>query len=248
MAHPLHSVDLYPVLMKLIMIVLAETADDSVPVTSCQALETSAAIAQLLGFTVYPIASLNGHTDTVLNHISPQPPNTPGVLLSYPLSRDRYHALYAEALGKGIRLLNTPAEYRRVQEFDYSQLGSLTPKSMGKLRHSRLGADGFPLGRKFRVFIHHQQVLSYGYYWHGDDPYKLLSVPEEEAIFALALEASRRIQVPYVAIDVGQLEDESWVVMETGEPQFFKVPQVPLIQFWQELADQLRSLSAKHQT
>ncbi len=316
MAHPLHSVDLYLVLMKLIMIVLAETVDDLVPVTSRQALETSAAIAQLLGFTVYLIAGMTGHADTGLSHIPPQPTDTPGIWLGYPPSPARYHALYAAALGKGIRLLNTPAEYQRAQEFDqaYPQLVGLTPKSIavgslsdcdraiahlglplfvrgashsnqskgwnacvattpaevqrlvkpllthsqsglnGKillrqwvnLRHSRLAADGFPLGRKFRVFVYRQQVLSYGYYWHGDDPYKLLSVPEEDDMLALALEAARRIQVSYVAIDVGQLEDESWIVIETSNPQFASVTQVPLIQFWHELAEQLRSPSVKH--
>jgi len=315
MAHPLHSVDLYPVLMKLIMIVLAETADNVAPATSRQALAASAAIAQLLGFTVYPIVAAAGCTDTALSHIPPQPPDTPGIWLGYPPPRDRYDAIYTEALTKGIRLLNTPAEHQHAQEFDqaYPQLVGLTPESivigrladceaaiahlglplfvrgavesgkpngwnacvattaeqvqqlvaplltraesglpgrvllrqLVKLRHSRVAANGFPLGREFRVFIYRQRILSYGYYWHGDDPGKFLSVPEEEVMSAIALEAAWRIQVPYVAVDVGQLIDGSWIVIETGDPQFSSVTQVPLIHFWHELGEQLRSRAIK---
>lgn len=315
MAHPLHSVDLYPVLMKAIMIVLAETADSTASVTGRQALETSAAIAQLMGFTVYPITGAVSCTDTALSHIPSQPADTPGIWLGSLPSPERYHTIYCNALKRGIRLLNTPAEHQRAQEFDraYPQLVGLTPESMvisrladcqaaiarlglplfvrgavesGKangwhacvattpeavhqlvepllthaephgqgrvllrklvnLRHSRVAADGFPLGREFRVFIYRQHVLSYGYYWHGDDPDKFLSVPEEDAMLALALEAAWRLQVPYVAIDVGQLEDGSWTVIETGDPQFSSVTQVPFIHFWHELGEQLQAISVK---
>lgn len=37
---------------------------------------------------------------------------------------------------------------------------------------------------------------------------------------ALAGRASERLGVPYVAVDVGQLEDGSWVVIECGDAQF----------------------------
>jgi hypothetical protein len=48
----------------------------------------------------------------------------------------------------------------------------------------------------------------------------------------LAREAARRLEVPYVAVDVGQLEGGSWIVIETGDPQFSGVSTIPLLRLW----------------
>jgi hypothetical protein len=77
-----------------------------------------------------------------------------------------------------------------------------------------------------------------GYYWEGDDPLKELSHSEEEAVRSLALEAAGRLDVPYITIDIGQLEDGRWIVIETGDAQFSGVSQIPLLQLWNNIANQ----------
>jgi hypothetical protein len=78
-------------------------------------------------------------------------------------------------------------------------------------------------------------VLGWGYYWGGDDPLKVLTVGEERAVLHLAAEATRRVETPYIAVDVGQTEDGAWIVIETGDAQFSGVSQVPLLPLWNKL-------------
>jgi hypothetical protein len=42
--------------------------------------------------------------------------------------------------------------------------------------------------------------------------------------------------VPYVTVDVGQLEDESWIVIETGDAQFSGLSAIPPLELWHRIA------------
>ncbi len=122
---------------------------------------------------------------------------------------------------------------------------SLTERSRGRvvlrklapLRYTRRSEQGFPLGREYRVFIHEDRILGLGYYWEGADSLKELSTLERAAVVALAGEAARRLRTPYLAVDIGQLEDSSWIVIETGDAQFAGVSQTPLLQLWSAIAE-----------
>jgi hypothetical protein len=63
-----------------------------------------------------------------------------------------------------------------------------------------------------------------------------LSADEEQAMCALALEAARRLEVPFVSIDVAQKKDGSFVVVEPGDPQFSGPSMMPLAPLWRRLA------------
>lgn len=114
--------------------------------------------------------------------------------------------------------------------------GRVVVRRLVRLRHSRSSAEGFPFGREYRVFIHRNDVLGWGYYWDGDDPLRPLDSEEERTVLTLASEAARRVGTPYVAIDVGQTEDGEWTVIETGDAQFSGVSQTPLLSLWSRLA------------
>jgi len=106
-------------------------------------------------------------------------------------------------------------------------------RQLVNLRYSRFTPQGFPQGREFRLIFHRGTLLTYGYRWEADDPLRyLLSVAEETEMLAIGLEAADRLQVPYVAIDVGQLADGSWTVIATDDPQAAVTHLIPLIQFW----------------
>lgn len=49
-------------------------------------------------------------------------------------------------------------------------------------------------------------------------------------------EAARRVETPYIAADIGQTEDGTWTVIETGDGQFSGVSQMPLLKLWSRLA------------
>jgi hypothetical protein len=118
--------------------------------------------------------------------------------------------------------------------------GRVVLRRLVSLRHSRCSAEGFPFGREYRLFVHRGDVLSMGYYWEGDDPLKQLTSGEEASVRELALEAAGRLGAPYVAIDVGQLDDGTWVVIEAGDAQFSGLSQIPILQLWnriQQIAD-----------
>lgn len=117
----------------------------------------------------------------------------------------------------------------------YGSRGRVIVRKLVKLRHKRLAPNGFPMGREFRVFIYERQVLEYGYYWEGKDELSKLLLEEEREVLNLAIWASERLEVPYVAIDIGQLESGEWIVIETGDAQFAGLSQIPALQLWNKL-------------
>jgi len=119
----------------------------------------------------------------------------------------------------------------------YGSRGRVIVRKLVNLRHNRLAPNGFPMGREFRVFIYNHRVLKYGYYWEGRDDLSKLSLEEENAVLNLAVLASERLNVPYVAIDIGQLESGEWIVIETADAQFAGFSQIPVIELWNKLKD-----------
>jgi hypothetical protein len=77
---------------------------------------------------------------------------------------------------------------------------------------------GFPLSREYRLFVLDADVLAMGPYWVAEDPFGALSERDESEIRALAHEVAKRTKVPWLAVDVGQLESGEWKVIETADP------------------------------
>ena len=82
-------------------------------------------------------------------------------------------------------------------------------------------------------------VLSLGYYWPGDDPLSALSAAENNAVRQLALEAARRLAVPYLAVDIGQLHSGEWIVIEVGDAQFAGLSRNAPLALWNRLVHEL---------
>ena len=75
-------------------------------------------------------------------------------------------------------------------------------------------------------------MLGFGYYWEGDDPLRELVTGEERQMLGIAQEAARRVGIPFVSVDVGQVESGEWLVIEVGDAQFAGASQTPLIPLW----------------
>lgn len=113
--------------------------------------------------------------------------------------------------------------------------GRVVARALARLRHARVTEHGFPLGREYRVLLDRAEVLGYGYYWEGDDPLKQLDAAETAQVLDLAREGARRVGVPLMTVDVGQLEDGSWKIIETGDPQFAGWSHVPRVEVFSKL-------------
>lgn len=113
--------------------------------------------------------------------------------------------------------------------------GRVVVRELVRLRHTRTSAQGFLLGREYRVFLLNNRVLKCGYYWEGDDVLRTLSEEERLRVLDLAREASKRLEVPFVAVDIGQKDGGAWIVIECGDAQFAGASQIPLLKLWHKL-------------
>jgi hypothetical protein len=138
-------------------------------------------------------------------------------------------ACVAETEEDLVRLVNA------LLSFEAKSRGRIIVRELVQLRHTR-SFNGFPLGREYRAFIYKQEIIGLGYYWEGDDELKSLSKAEHHKVEELALAAAGRLSVPFVAVDIGQLENEHWIVIEAGDAQFSGVSQIPLLQLWNKIA------------
>ncbi|WP_372367283.1 ATP-grasp domain-containing protein [Candidatus Uabimicrobium sp. HlEnr_7] len=145
----------------------------------------------------------------------------------------------------GIGIVHDKEQLRKVAhdlfcKYKKQTVGNVIVREYAKLRHVRTSKLGFPFGREYRVFLYKGEVLSYGYYWDGEDELSKLSATEESEVLYLAQKAAKRISTPYIAIDIGQLESRKWIVIEMGDGQFCGATHVPLFQLWNELLAKVR--------
>lgn len=95
------------------------------------------------------------------------------------------------------------------------------------LRRIDRALDGFPLSREYRLFVLDADILALGFYWPGNDPFGALTDRELREVHELAHEAAVRTRVPWLCVDVGQLEDGSWRIIETQDPCCSALSSVP---------------------
>lgn len=272
-------------------------------------LRATVEAARLLGCRIYPIPTDFEVCETAENALAYLPefePPVVGIWAGYIPAVERYAAIYQAASLKGVRLINTPAEYETAMEFDkfYPLLGDLTPdsvvmsnmddlagiearldfpvfvkgaiksnkdqgwaacmardggelaviargllaregRSRGKIIVRRLvrfrtfatDPQSFPIGREYRVFVHRDEILAFGFYWDEYRDPTTLTRADEAAIKALSIEAARRVGTPFIAVDIGQLENGDWIVIEVSDGQFAGLSHVGVLELWSKLKD-----------
>lgn len=114
------------------MIVLFERPSAALSAELRRSLETSGAIAEILGLPVWAIATSGAPAAEALAPIPALPQPMPAFWLAPPVSSARYAEVFAAAQAKNLHLLNTPAQHQLAQEFHraYPRLGNLTPAGM----------------------------------------------------------------------------------------------------------------------
>lgn len=119
--------------------------------------------------------------------------------------------------------------------------GRAVLRQLVPLRRTEQVLEGFPTSREYRLFLLRGQVVGLGYYWPFEDPFGALTGGDEAAVLDLAREAARRLEAPYVSVDVGQLQNGQWLVIESGDPQFSGVGHISMATLYRKLREQLSS-------
>lgn len=117
--------------------------------------------------------------------------------------------------------------------------GRVIVRTLAPLRHHTVAATDIPIGREYRVFLHRGEPLAHGYYWPYFHSQMSLGAGEEAAVLACAREAAARLSAPLVSLDIGQLEDGRWIVIEAGDPQFAGLSFIAPGPLWRRLAARL---------
>lgn len=96
--------------------------------------------------------------------------------------------------------------------------GHVLLRELLPLRRLDRVVEGFPQSRECRLFVLDAEVITFGAYWPLGDPFGALNARELSELHALAREAAIRTKVPWLCVDVGQLESGEWRVIETADP------------------------------
>jgi hypothetical protein len=70
-----------------------------------------------------------------------------------------------------------------------------------------------------------------GPYWWQDEPYQLDGLARIEAL-SLARKAARRLDVPFLVVDVAQTAEGQWIVVECNDGQESGFAGVPAVAMW----------------
>ncbi len=138
-----------------------------------------------------------------------------------------------EALSIARQLLEQPSHSR----------GRILVRSLVPLRRARVSQVDFPPAREFRLVIYRKQIVALGFYWPWLLDFADLQEGEPETLFELAKEAAIRVPAPYVSVDVGQLEDGRWVVIEMGDPQVSASSMIDYRKSWRRLREVVAAYS-----
>ncbi len=109
-------------------------------------------------------------------------------------------------------------------------------RKLVKLRSRSLMPGNFPRTREYRLFVYGNRVLACGYYWDEFEDEFELTATDRSSLTELAIAAATRVNVPYIIVDVGQLESGDWIVIEVGDAQFAGMSHVSIPELWSYLA------------
>ncbi len=98
-----------------------------------------------------------------------------------------------------------------------------------------------PPSFEFRTFWWHGQCVGAGPYWAAVVSYSW-SEQEQEAALSVAQTAARRLQLPFVVIDVAQTIKGEWLVIECNDGQESSYAGVAPVALWQNIKAAERKL------
>jgi hypothetical protein len=135
-------------------------------------------------------------------------------------------------------LAETPEALRARASAAWERGQTLVAREYLPLRLTGVIVTGFPHAREYRFIVLDTDVLARAFYWPSPDPFPSPS-GEDEVLDGLVIRAAERLDARLLAIDVGQLEDGSWRVIEVGDAQHTGLAHIPPHLYWTTLQDRL---------
>jgi hypothetical protein len=96
--------------------------------------------------------------------------------------------------------------------------------------------ETIPPSFEFRTFWRHGQCVGAGTYWSAFASYSW-NKQEELAALTIAEEAARRLNLPFLVIDVAQTKSGEWIVIECNDGQESGYAGIPPITLWQKMIE-----------
>ena len=92
-----------------------------------------------------------------------------------------------------------------------------------------------PASFEFRTFFWRGELVGFGPYWRGVN--YSASDAERAAAVAVAAEAARRVDVPFLVVDVAQAADGRWLVIECNDGQDSGYAALRPLPLWRRVLD-----------
>lgn len=94
--------------------------------------------------------------------------------------------------------------------------------------------ERIPSSYEFRTFWWRGALVGCGRYWWQGVEYELAS-DERGPALAIAAEAARRVDVPFLVVDIAQRADGAWIVIECNDGQESGYAGIAPLTLWQEV-------------
>jgi hypothetical protein len=94
--------------------------------------------------------------------------------------------------------------------------------------------DRIPSSFEFRTFWWRRTCVGHGRYWWEGRRYDWTPA-ERDAALTIASEAARRVDVPFLVIDVAQQVDGTWIVIECNDGQESGYAGASPLTIWQNI-------------
>lgn len=120
-------------------------------------------------------------------------------------------------------------------EDDFS-LGTIILRKFIELNHAEIGGNGIPKAHEYRFFILNQNIIDYSFYWNGSNPFTL-SKSGLKTISDKAISIAKKVNVPFISVDIAETKDNEWIVIEIGDGQFSDIRNISPLKFWKYISE-----------
>jgi hypothetical protein len=140
-----------------------------------------------------------------------------------------------------LAIAHTPDDYRRIAEHyrrdPILRWQALVCREFIPLRRvAAAESDTIPPAFEFRTFWWRGRCVGAGPYWASFAAYAWTHA-EERAALAIAAEAARRVDLPFLVVDVAQTAGGEWIVIECNDGQESGYAGVSPFALWQNIVD-----------
>ncbi|MGB7340125.1 MAG: ATP-grasp domain-containing protein [Phototrophicaceae bacterium] len=120
---------------------------------------------------------------------------------------------------------------------EHRSRGKIIIRELVQFNHIAIDPNGFPIGREYRAFVYKNDILAYGFYWDDYEDNQKLRGSTKQFFLDCLLEASNRVDTPFLSIDIGQLVNGDWIIIEIGDGQFSGLSTIPILELWSKIKD-----------